>query len=227
MKLYYQTELGKLYLGDCLNVMQRLADEGVKVDMVLTDPPYGMRFQSGYRTNRHPYILGDSGIDWLHDVVRLCHSLSKEDSAHYMFCSRHNIDIFKREIEGTFKIKNLLTWVKNNTSMGDLSASFAPKTEFIWMFQKGRAKIRGKRDPDVLFFDRAPSTYHPTTKPVPLIQYLIEKFTDEGDLVIDPFLGSGTTAIAAERTGRKWIGIELSEEYCEIAKKRLNKEVRQ
>jgi site-specific DNA-methyltransferase (adenine-specific) len=227
VKPYYETKQGRLYQGDCLEVMQKLADEGVKVDMVLTDPPYGMRFQSCRRSKKHPPIAGDTETGWLHEVIKLANSLSKNNSAHYMFCSRHNIDIFKREIEGMFKIKNLLVWVKNNISMGDLSASFAPKTEFIWMFQKGRTKIRGKRDPDVLFFDKVPSTYHPTTKPVPLIQYLIEKFTDEGDLVIDPFLGSGTTAIAAERTGRRWIGIELSEEYCVIAKQRLEKETQQ
>ncbi len=76
-------------------------------------------------------------------------------------------------------------------------------------------------------FKRDKLKAHPTQKPVELMEYLIKTYTNEGDLILDFTIDSGTTAIATERTGRKWIGIELSEEYCEIAKKRLNKEVRQ
>ena len=66
------------------------------------------------------------------------------------FCSWHNVDIFKQELQKKFKIKNILTWVKNNTSMGDLKGDFAPRTEFILFFHKVRQLIRGGRDSNVL-----------------------------------------------------------------------------
>ena len=121
----------KLYNDDCLERMDKLIAKGIQVDAIITDPPYGMSFQSNYRNKQHKAIVGDSSLDWLGDFASNCYNLAKDDTAHYIFCSYHNIDKFKQAFEKYFKVKNILVWEKNNTSMGDLKGDFAPKVEFI------------------------------------------------------------------------------------------------
>ena len=206
-----QINNGQFWQGDCLDLMRDIPD-GL-VDMIATDPPYGMDLQSNYRKDQHAKIAGDKNLDWLPEFVRESHRVAADNTAHYFFCSYHKIDVFKQELERHFKIKNLLVWEKNNTSMGDLAGDFAPKLEFCWFVHKGRALIRGKRDPNIFKFARTQNDLHPTQKPVELMEYLIEKFSDPGMIVLDPFAGSGTTAVAAERTGRRWICIERDPDY--------------
>lgn len=209
-----------LHNGDCLEVMKSIPDGSV--DMVLTDPPYGMSFVSNHRADKHKPIANDSSPEWIDDLASELHRIVKDDTAHYVFCSYHHIDKFKQAFERYFKIKNILTWVKNNTSMGDLKGDFAPKTEFILFLQKGRCLIRGKRDCNVLQYARTGNELHPTQKPVDMLEFLISKFSDENMVVCDPFMGSGSTMIACLNTNRKGIGIELDKQYFDIAQKRIN-----
>lgn len=208
-----------LMLGDCLQRMKEIPDGSV--DLVLTDPPYGMAFQSNYRKDRHAKIHGDAGIEWLGEFCRELSRVMKMDSAAYVFCSFHHIEKFKVELECVLKVKNLLVWEKNNTSMGDLRGDFAPKVEFVILAVKGRPLIRGKRDPNIFKFSKTGNDLHPTQKPVDLCEYLVSKFSDVGDMILDPFMGSGTTGVACVNTGRRFIGIERDEGYFEIAKKRI------
>ena len=209
----------ELMQGDCLDLMKDIPDGSV--DMILTDPPYGMNYQSGQRKVKHKKIMGDSNLDWLDDFVDEIYRVSKQNTAHYVFCSFHHIDKFKQAIEKKFKVKNILTWVKNQQSMGDLKGDFAPKTEFIIFFHKGRKLINGKRDPNVLEFKKTRNELHPTQKPVDMTEYMIGKFSDEGDVILDPFMGSGTTGVACKNLNRRFIGMELDEDYFNIAKERI------
>ena len=211
----------ELYKGDCLKVMDSLIEKGVKVDAIVTDPPYGMQFKSNYRKQKYNKIINDNNLNWLDEFVEKCDLLVKNNTAHYVFCSFHNIDKFKIAFEKYFTIKNILVWEKNNTSMGDLKGNFASKTEFILFFQKGRRLINGKRDANILKFKKTGNKYHPTEKPVTLIEYLLAKFTDENQVVLDPFMGSGATGVACRNLNRQFIGIELDEGYFEIAKRRI------
>lgn len=206
---------GQFLQGDCLELMRDLPSGSV--DMICTDPPYGMDFQSNFRIDQHAKIAGDKNLDWLPEFVDESYRVAADNTAHYFFCSFHKIDEFKRQLERKFKVKNLLVWEKNNTSMGDLQGDFAPKVEFCWFVHKGRTLIRGKRDPNIFKFARTQNELHPTQKPVELMQYLIEKFSDPGHTILDPFAGSGTTAIAAENSGRKWICMERDPEYYAAA----------
>lgn len=212
---------GTLLLGDCLDVMRGLPSESV--DLTATDPPFGMAYQSNRRVvkEQHAKIHGDDSLDWLDPFVVEAYRVAKPNTAGYFFCSHHAIDVFKQALERCFKIKNLLVWEKTNHGTGDLKGDFAPKLEFCWFVHKGRALIRGKRDPNIMRFARTQNELHPTQKPVELMEYLINKFSDEGQLVLDPFMGSGTTAIAAERSGRRWIGIERDEGYYNAALARI------
>ena len=208
-----------LMQGDCLERMKEIPDGSV--DMVLTDPPYGMSFISNYRKDKYEAIQNDSNLSWLCEFIDESFRVAKDNTAHYVFCSFHNIDVFKQAIEKKFKIKNILVWEKNNTSMGDLKADFAPKVEFVIFFQKGRRLINGKRDPNIFKFSRTGNKHHPTEKPVDMIEYLLSKFSDTGNTILDPFMGSGSTGVACKNTNRKFIGIEMDEGYFDVAKNRM------
>ena len=210
----------ELWHGDCLELMKEIPNGSI--DMVLTDPPYGINYQSNYIKEKYSKIENDNDISWLDDFINECFRVSSKISAHYFFCSHHNIDKFKQAIEKKFKVKNFLIWEKNNTSMGDLKGDFASKVEFVIFATKGRPFIRGKRDPNIFKFKKTGNKLHPTQKPVDLCEYLIGKFSDESYRVLDPFMGSGSTGVSCKNLNRKFIGIELDENYFNIAKKRIN-----
>ena len=212
-------ELNKIFNCDCLELMKTLPDKCI--DLVCCDPPYGMGFNSGYRTIKHDKIINDDNLEWLPEYLQQCKRILKEDAHSYFFCSTHFVDIFVSEIKKYLPYKNILIWEKNNTGMGDLFGDYAPKYEFIIFCSNGEKKLNGGRDANIIKGKRTTNELHPTQKPVSLISYLIEKSTKEGDIVFDGFLGSGTTAVSAQELYRKYIGCELDKDYFEIAEKRL------
>jgi len=217
MKVYYKTERGVLYHGDCLKVLKQLPDKSV--DLVLTDPPYGMKYKSNHYKNGNPFgeITGDNKYPV--EILDICFRLAKR--AVFSFCRWDNL----HEVP---KPKSFIVWLKNNWSAGDLNHEYARMWEGILFYPLDKHFFH-KRLPDVVDSRRVPPTklVHPTQKPEILIRSLINNNTNETDLVLDPFLGSGTTAVACEALGRRWIGIEISEKYCEIAKERIEAEIAQ
>ena len=147
----------KLLKGDCLELMKDIPDESI--DMILTDPPY----LQGYKTNRrkdnhHEFsseILNDTpqtGSRMIVKFLELSYQKLRNNSAILVFCNTNKIDFFKQEIEKAgFKIKNIIVWVKNNHTAGDLKASFGHQYEFVILANKGRRFINGNRDNDVMF----------------------------------------------------------------------------
>tara|TARA_R110002124_G_scaffold74631_3_gene200309 strand:- start:8 stop:670 length:663 start_codon:yes stop_codon:yes gene_type:complete len=191
------------------------------IDLVVTDPPYGMSFKSNYRKVKHKAIQNDNNLYWLPDWVTELKRVCKEDAHLYIFCSWHNIDVFKKEVGKHFNVKNILIWEKNNTGMGDLEGDYAPKYEMILFCSNGKKKLNGGRDANILKAKRTQNENHPTEKPINLISYLIEKSSEKGDLVLDTFGGSCGTAIASRQKERNCICIEIEENYCRVAKERL------
>jgi site-specific DNA-methyltransferase (adenine-specific) len=192
------------------------------IDMLLTDPPYGMNFQSNHRKQKHSAIKDDDNLDWLNDWLVEIKRVMKEDAHLYIFCSWHNIDIFKQKISKFFNVKNILIWEKNNTGMGDLYGDYAPKYEMILFCSNGVKKLNGRRDANILKATRTQNENHPTQKPVNLLEYLIEKSTNKDDLVLDTFAGSFSTAQACKKIDRNFICIEIEQEYCVKAEKVLS-----
>ena len=115
---------------------------------------------------------------------------------------------------------------KNNHGSGDLKAGYAPKYEFILYAHKGRSLFRDKRIADVIDCSKVSSKdlMHPTEKPIELLKLFIKNNSDEGGLVFDGFVGSGTTGVACKELGRNFIGCELDENYYKIANDRIEKE---
>lgn len=213
---------------DCISVMQDMVDNHVFVDLIVTDPPYLMNYKTSHRKNKeHDFcspILNDDNPVLISEFIRLSYDLLKDDGAFYCFCNSNHVDFFKQEIEKYFKLKNILIWVKNNWTAGDLKGAYAKKTEFIIYAVKGRHILNGRRDSDVLQFNRVAgkSQLHQNQKPVDLLEYLISKSSNTDDVVFDPFMGSGSTGVACLNLNRDFIGVELNKDYFKIAEDRIN-----
>lgn len=175
---WIEENLNSIILGDCLEVMKNIPDKSI--DLVLTDPPYGMNFQSGYRVIKHEKIQNDNNLDWLSVWVAEIKRIIKENCHLYIFCSWHNIDIFKSEIEKEIPVKNILIWAKNNTGMGDLINDYAPQYEMVLYCNPDNKPLNDGRDSNILRFKRTNNELHPTQKPVDLIEYLVRKSTKWG-----------------------------------------------
>lgn len=210
---------------DCFNLLKRIGNK--TIDLVLTDPPYGMSFQSGHRKDKFEKIKNDDNLDWLPLWISEIKRVVKDDSHLYIWCSWHKIDVFKQELEKHFKVKNIIVWAKNGGGMGDLKGGYGGRHEFCIFINNGK-DLNGSRDTDVI--DKAYRTgneYHPTQKPVNLMEYLIEKSSKENDLVLDCFSGSGTTAIACHNTNRRFIGSELDMGYYQTSVIRIKNSLTQ
>lgn len=222
-------EINKIHKGDCIKGMS-LIDDG-KVDMIVSDPPYLINYASSWHKEKeHRFcrtILNDDNEKLIKDYMRECYRVLKDNSAAYMFCSSKTLDFFMEQAKDAgFTIKNVLIWHKNNHTAGDLEAQYGQCYEPILYLNKGRRKINGKRLTDVWEFDRVSSDklVHQNQKPVNLIMRCILKSSKENDLVLDGFMGSGTTALACMRTKRNFIGWELDDGYYDVAQKRLKNE---
>lgn len=215
-----------VYQEDCIRGMKTLANESI--DLIVTDPPYLMNYKTSYRKNKnHKFcnsIIGDNDPKLIHDYITECYRILKKDSALYMFCNANKVEVFKKELEiAGFNVKNMIIWVKNNHSAGDLKAQYGKKYEILFYANKGRCHIRGQRLTDVWEFPRVSGKelLHQNQKPVNLIRQCIEKSSDPGAIVFDGFMGSGTTAIACLETDRRYIGYELDSDYYKICQNRI------
>ena len=136
----------ELHNGDCLEIMKQIPDKSI--DLVLTDPPYLMSYSSSRRKNKtHRYcspILNDSNEELICQYIKECHRILKDNSAMYIFFNSNKVEIFKIELQKYFNIKNIIIWVKNNWTAGDLKASFGKQYEMIILVNKGRKIINGK-----------------------------------------------------------------------------------
>lgn len=218
----------KLYCDDCLNIMKQIENESI--DLIVTDPPYLIKYKTNRRKNKdHDFcseILNDDNEQLIIDYIRECYRILKNNTAMYMFCNCDKVDFFKQELENAgFKIKNVIIWVKNNWTAGDLKAQFGKQYEIIFLVNKGRKCFNGKRITDVWMFDKisGKKQLHQNQKPVDLLKQCILKHSDENDIIFDGFMGSGSTGVACIETNRKFIGVELDKKYFEIAKERIEK----
>lgn len=220
---YYEEAGITIWHGDCRDIIPTLP----ACDLLLTDPPYGVAYVTARRLQDDPQrvpVIGDESA-WAYDfLARSLDCLIKVDRHWYIFASPR---MLPAAMTATTP-KQVLAWDKENSgTVGDLVAGFGESWEAILYGMKGRRPLRGIRPRSVIRSDWSSTNdpVHPTVKPVTLLRRLIEWSTDPGEMVFDPFMGSGTTLRAAKDLGRKAIGIEIEERYCEIAVQRLAQEV--
>lgn len=181
-----------------------------------------------------------------------CHRVLKNNGSIYISCTYHNIaEVIITLKQAGFKINNIITWQKTNAMPNMTRRVFTHSTEFVVWAVKGAkyifnyeklkelnpdkqkdGQLKQMRDvwqlPLVQGKERIRGTdgraLHPTQKPEEMLKRIIIASSDENDTVLDPFLGSGTTAVVAQKLKRKWIGIEKNEAYVKLAEKRLGKQ---
>ena len=213
MTLYYQDDHVTLYHGDCLTEHREWLD----ADVLVTDPPYGMAYYSG-RRKAGDAIAGDRTLD-VRDSALSAWRDGNPDRPALSF--------------GTWKqprpegVRQLIVWDKRGGAgfSGDLNMPWADITEEVYVLGRGWT---GGRVPAIYSVPtlpaQSPERYgHPTPKPVSLMQKLLDKCPP--GTVADPFAGSGATLVAARNLGRRAVGVELEERYCEVIAKRLDQGV--
>lgn len=219
---FYRDEWVTIYHGDAAEVLPHIE----RCDLLVTDPPYGMDFQSNRRQERLDKIAGDDGS---YDVTPVL------DAAVRAIGRGRHAYIFGPAVEGLPLTEPAeLIWDKGVLGMGDLSKPWGPSHERITFAtyepsKANRAKGYGKlaarlRKGSVIRALRpqgAATGRHPNEKPVVLLRQIIESSSMMGDVVLDPFMGSGSTCVAAVLEGRRAVGIEIDEHYCEIAAARV------
>lgn len=247
---YYADEAGSVFLGDSFDLLP-LLPEG-SVDMVFADPPYflsngGISCSGGKQVsvNKGAWDEGFT-LDEKHEFnrrwIKLCKRVMKDTGTIWISGTLHNIYSIGMALEQEgFKIINNITWQKTNPPPNLACRCFTHSTETVlWAkkdskrakhcfnYEEMKAANGGKQMKDVWVGPLTKASEktegkHPTQKPLYLLERIILASTHEGDLVLDPFLGSGTTAVAAKGLRRRYVGIERDGQFAEIAAKRLAK----
>jgi site-specific DNA-methyltransferase (adenine-specific) len=199
--------------GDCVEVLKSLPDS--TVDLVVTDPPYLVN----YRDRSGRSVRNDSGDPAFLSAFSDLYRVLKPDSFCVCFYGWNRVDLFfSAWREAGFRPVGHIVWQKDYAS----SAGFVEyRHEQAYLLAKGNPARPEKPLADVQPWTYTGNRVHPTEKSVRILRPLIETFSSPGDIVLDPFAGSGSTAVATSLSGRRYIGIELEETYCNLARKRL------
>lgn len=210
-----------LFQGDCLKALARLPDQSI--DCMITDPPAAICQERPQTLRQTPAAPNAEAYELLDKALSTAWHKLKENSHIYIFANWQTFAPVAEVVKRYFNLKNALVWVKNTRTEGDSKRNYGYRYELILYAHKGRRYLSGRRDANILYFDKVPAhcRQHPTEKPVALIEYLLAKSTNEGDLVLDMFMGAGTTGVAARRTNRRYIGIELEPAWFALASQQV------
>lgn len=228
----------EIFNADAYEKVNELIAAGVKVDHIITDPPYNISKDNNFGTMKNPRAGVDFGnwdrgkfdlYAWVPEYAKL---LNKNGSM-IIFCSYRFISFIIDALESEeagMVVKDILVWQKSNPMPRNINRRYVQDMEFaIWAVKKSAKWIFNK--PDDKPYLRAMFTTslvsgseklgHPTQKSLKLMEDIVSIHTNENELILDPFMGSGSTGEAALRCGRRFMGIEFEKEYFEMAKKRL------
>lgn len=230
-QVLYGADKAVIYHGDAIQIIAALIEAGTRADCLVCDPPYLLTSggASGIMRGKFDPKNYDNGghivacdLEW-NDFMPLFYKALGERAHAYVMANNRNVQALLNSADGAgFGFHNLLVWQKDNATP---NRWYMKNCEFTGMFYKGKAFTINDAGASALIkcpHERASS--HPTEKPVALMEHYILNSTKPGDLVIDPFMGSGSTGIACLRTGRRFIGIELDAAIFAETKERFEKE---
>ena len=230
-------EIDKIYNEDCLVGMKGIPDQSV--DLIVTDPPYKLTprgssgTMSGYWTNditKKGKVFENNDVE-IEDYLGEFYRILKDTSHCYIMCNNLNLPHFFEVIsKSKFNFVKLLVWDKCTKICGKY---YMGQVEHIFLLRKGGDKpINDCGTSDILAFpnkkDKAYNgeNIHDSQKPIGLFQTMIENSSKEGEIILDPFMGSGSTVVAAKQKNRKGIGIDKEFDYCKLAMHRVLKETK-
>ena len=210
----------KLYNKDCLEVIPTISD----VEAVVTDPPYGEvnRVSAGLRN----LDRGSADIKTF-DEIHLAKEFSRIAKSVYVWCGTEQVSSYRAGFVSSNMSTRVCVWEKTNPSPMNGQFIWLSSIELCVFAKSSKAKFNEFCASPVWRLPTEPKEYHPTAKPVLLMKKLILASTNEGDTVFDPFMGSGTTGIAALQLGRRFIGCEIDPKYFAIAEKRIKQAAQQ
>ena len=241
--IYYQTGNGILYCGDCLEVMKEFPKESI--DLVLADPPY---FKVLKKSWDNQWKTLKDYLKWYRKWMKMVKSLMRATASLYVWCpaltKKTDISLSVYSLLKEYLIfQTLIVWRRQFTHGNSL---WLQAQEWCFYFSKTMRFIKNPFKVDSDKFERhsvrctnvwyirdvtkqefmtdREHVEHEAQKPLEAFERIVRGSSNELDLVLDPFLGPGTTAVACERLNRRWIGIEINEEFCKIAKERIMKE---
>lgn len=211
-----------LMQGDCLERMKEIPDGSV--DMILTDPPYGMDLTPQRKNGKFKgvKIKNDDNLTWTNIFFDECFRVTPKNSVSMFFCNHHCVSEFIYSAkQAGYDIKNLVVWDKGQFGMG---GNWRPIHELILICSKGRFVTKSNNLKTIIKFKKVHHTkaMHPTEKPIDILEHLISEPDYNPKTILDPFMGSGSTGVAAKNLNRKFIGIELDEGYFNVAKQRIS-----
>jgi len=222
MKKYFSTKYGKLFNADCIDALRDMADDSV--DMVMTDPPYSSRTHKMAKTNKgkgHGNKLISFNALPDDTFVNLCIECLRISRGWVVMTCDHRHAPLMFDHESFIRIG---AWVKTNP-MPQISADRPGQGhEAVLILHSGKTKKRWNRGGGAAVWRHnvCDKSLVPTQKPLNLIVSILGDFAEKGDIILDPFFGSGTTGLACEKLGLNWIGIEREETHCAVAKQRLS-----
>lgn len=224
---YYQKNGISLYHGDCRELVADLRSAGIVVDLLITDPPYGIKWLSGRGGQGFDFLAGDDGATPMSDFLKPVLPVLRRGRHVYCFGAS---DFDGLPISGVTE----LVWDKEILGLGDLQCPWGKSHERILFGvynlsasdrNRGGGNLAARlRKNSILRCKRLHSEevkLHPTQKPVRILRELIESSSMIDETVFDPYAGVGSTLVAAQLEGRQAIGVEVEERYCEIAARRL------
>ena len=240
---YFETKGGILYFGDCLEIMRRFPSESI--DLILTDPPYFGILKESWDNQ---WNTSQDYLKWYEKWVKISKSLMKNIGSFYVWCpaltkkTDISLSIYLL-LKKYLLFQTLIVWRRQFTHGNSL---WLQAQEWCFYFSKTDKVVKNpfRVDSDKFekhsvrcsnvwyirdvteqgFMTSKEYVGHKAQKPLEVFERIVKASSNEENLVLDPFIGSGTTAVVCERLNRRWIGIEIEEKYCEIAKKRILKE---
>jgi site-specific DNA-methyltransferase (adenine-specific) len=238
VKPYYEHAGITIYHGDCRDVLPQVG----RVDLLLTDPPYSVSVAGsvhhglpGKGSRNLDFFAGDD--DWasmtslVSERISLAQEHLNETGSAYIWCGHRQFGNLLSIFEGEGYSTRFLVWAKECPPPAPPNSGWSSGAELcVYAYKPGRTWNGKWQTNNVLTYDsyrygQPGKVDHPTQKPLDMIQNLMALTSSQNALILDPFMGSGTTLVAAKNLGRKAIGIEIEERYCEIAAKRLSQEV--
>lgn len=239
--IYPQDFEDKIIAGDCLEVMKDIPDN--TIDLVVTSPPYnlGIRKTFGNTENwkgkwnksklqaqgydqHNDYMPEDKYIAWQKSVLAECFRVIKNDGAifyNHKWRVQNGLYQQRLEIVEGLPLRQIIIWKKAG-GINFNEGYFLPTYEVIYLLAKPDFKLAPKvnRYGDVWEITQERNSWHPAPFPVEFAERCVS--ASKGSIVLDPFIGSGTVAVACKKLNKKYIGIDISEEYCEKARERIN-----
>jgi site-specific DNA-methyltransferase (adenine-specific) len=214
-------EINKIYNMDCLEGLKQLQENSI--DCLITDPPYNIDLKPQRKKTKS--IDNDNLTEkefkiMLNNCFKEVNRVLKDDSFLIIFTGWPTIPLFRGVLDKYFNLKSMPIWVKNNFGIGYYTR---PQYEPMFLYFKGNPKPLKKPISDVMKFNKILNPIHSCEKPLPLMRHLVKSFTNENDIILDCFAGSGSTLIASKELNRQFVGFEINKEYYIMCKNKLKK----